>query len=108
MADLGAIGSIIPLYGPLSIVSTAHTPYSISGVISDSLGNPTQRKVIAVSRPTNGDAAVVLAQTLSDAVTGAYTLEGALWPEGEVARIVISEDDAAPLLNDLIDRVIPG
>jgi hypothetical protein len=78
---------------------------TISGIIYDRNGDPCKRKVYAVTRPTNATAPVILAHGLSDAVTGEYEL---LVPtEDEVTRVVVSEDDADPLLNDLVDRVIP-
>jgi hypothetical protein len=78
---------------------------AISGIITDRFGNPCQRKVYAVSRPTDATSPVVLAHGLSDATTGAYEL--IIPSAGEVTRIVVSEDDD-PLLNDLVDRVIPA
>jgi hypothetical protein len=80
-------------------------PFSISGTIYDRNGDPCKRKVYAVSRPTDTAAPVILAHGLSDAVTGAYELM--LSNESEVTRVVVSEDDADPLLNDLVDRIIP-
>jgi hypothetical protein len=78
---------------------------SVSGTITDSLGQPCQRKVYAVSRPTDLTEPQILAHGLSDATTGVYAL---IIPSGEeVTRVVVSEDDD-PLLNDIVDRVIPG
>jgi hypothetical protein len=78
---------------------------AVSGVITDRFGQPCQRKVYAVSRPTDTTAPQIIAHGLSDATTGAYELT--LLTEEEVTRIVVSEDDD-PLLNDIIDRVIPA
>lgn len=78
---------------------------SISGTITDRLGLPCQRKVYAVSRPTDTSAPQILAHGLSDPTTGAYELFA---PAGvEVTRVVVSEDDD-PLLNDIVHRVTPG
>lgn len=78
---------------------------SISGTITNRLGAPCQRKVYAVSRPTDTTAPVVIAHGLSDPITGAYEL---IVPTSqEVTRVVVSED-SDPLLNDLVDRVIPS
>jgi hypothetical protein len=77
----------------------------IYGTITDRFGNPCQRKVYAVSRPTDATAPQILAHGLSDATTGAYEL--VIPSAGEITRIVVSEDDD-PLLNDLVDRVIPA
>lgn len=85
--------------------STAPIAPSLTGIIRDRLGNPCRRKVYAVSRPTNATAPQILAHGLSDAITGAYELT--LPTAEEVTRVVVSEDDD-PLLNDLVDRVIPA
>lgn len=77
----------------------------VSGIITDSNGQPCQRKVYAVTRPTDGTAPEVVAHGLSDPATGEYTL--GLPTTDEVSRVVVSEDDDSPLLNDLIDRIIP-
>lgn len=77
----------------------------IGGTITDRFGQPCQRKVYAVSRPTDATAPEILAHGLSDPTTGAYEL---IIPSSEeVTRVVISEDDD-PLLNDIVHRVIPG
>lgn len=79
---------------------------TLSGVIRDRFGNPCQRKVYAVSRPIDTTAPQILAHGLSDPTTGAYEM---VIPSGEeVTRVVVSEDDDSPLLNDLVDRVIPA
>lgn len=79
---------------------------TISGIIRDRFGNPCQRKVYAMSRPIDSTPPVVLAHDLSDSVTGAYELT--LSTTDEVTRVVVSEDNADPLLNDIVDRVIPA
>jgi len=78
----------------------------ISGIITDADGQPCQRKVYAVTRPTDGTAPEVVAHGLSDPATGEYTLD--IPTTAEVSRVVVSEDDESPLLNDLIDRIIPA
>jgi hypothetical protein len=77
----------------------------LSGTVANRFGQPCQRKVYAISRPTDTTAPQILAHTLSDPTTGAYDL--ILLTEDEVTRIVVSEDDD-PILNDLVDRVIPA
>ena len=85
--------------------------YSISGIIRDRLGNPCQRKVYAVSRPTDTTAPQILAHGLSDPITGAYELA---IPSGEeVTRVVVAEDEGTPgpddpVLPDLVHRIIPA
>jgi hypothetical protein len=77
----------------------------VSGMITDRFGQPCQRKVYLASRPTDTTAPQILFHGLSDPSTGAYDLF-AISGE-EVTRVVVSEDDD-PLLNDLVDRVIPA
>lgn len=85
---------------PTSLIKT------ISGIITDRFGQPCQRKVYAVSRPTDATAPQILVHGLSEPTTGAYEL---IVPSGEeVTRVVVSEDDDDPLLNDIVDRVIPA
>ena len=79
---------------------------SISGTVTDENGNPCQRTVYAMSRPTDGSAPQIVAHGRSDPVTGYYEL--GVSTDEEVTRVVVAEDDDAPLLNDLVDRVIPG
>lgn len=79
--------------------------HSISGIITDRTGELCQRKIYAVSRPTDATLPVILAHGLSDPTTGAYEL---IIPSSEeVTRVVVSED-SDPLLNDIVDRVIPA
>jgi hypothetical protein len=79
--------------------------FGIYGVITDRFGQPCQRKIYAVSRPTDATAPEILAHSLSDAATGEYEL--VLRSNDEVTRVVVSEDDE-PLLNDIVHRVIPA
>lgn len=88
-----------------NLYAMALAPYSVSGTIIDRFGNPCQRKVYAISRPTDATAPIIIAHDLSDPTTGAYEL--VFSTTDEVTRIVVSEDND-PLLNDLIDRVIPA
>ena len=91
--------------------SAAPVFFSISGTVTDENGNPCQRTVYAMSRPTDGSAPQVLAHGQSDPVTGEYELE---LPTGdEITRVVVAEDSGNPgpndpVLPDLVDRVIPG
>ena len=87
--------------------SAPPTLTSISGVITDRLGQPCQRKVYVVSRPTDTTAPQILAHGLSDPTTGNYELTLTTVTDDEVTRVVVSEDDD-PLLNDIVDRVIPA
>jgi len=103
LAHKWGIAGSLPSWHPYE--DSAPVATSIAGVIYDRNGDPCKRKVYAVSRPTDATAPVILAHGLSDAVTGAY--EFMLSTEDEVTRVVVSEDDADPLLNDLVDRIIP-
>ena len=85
--------------------------FAISGAITDENGNPCQRTVYAMTRPTDGSAPQVLAHGRSDPVTGEYEL--ALPTGNEITRVVVAEDSGNPgpndpVLPDLVDRVIPG
>jgi hypothetical protein len=83
----------------------APTIPGISGTVTGRLGQPCQRKVYAISRPTDTAAPQILAHGLSDPTTGDYEL---IVPTGEeVTRVIVSEDDD-PLLNDIVHRVIPA
>ena len=86
--------------------SAAPEFFSLSGTITDRFGQPCQRKVYAVSRPTDTTAPQILAHGLSDATTGVYSL--IVSSADEITRVVVSEDDDDPLLNDIVDRVIPA
>ena len=84
---------------------------SVSGVVMDEGGNPVQRIVYIVSRPTDGSAPQVLAHGQSDPVTGEYEL--AIPTHEEVTLVVVAEDEGTPgpndpVLPDLCQRVIPG
>ena len=76
----------------------------IHGVITDENGSPAKRDVVILTRPPRSQSIV---QTFSsDPETGEY---GGFVPYGEeVSRIVFAEAEGPPLLNDLIDRIIPG
>jgi len=102
LAHKWGFSSVLPSDHPYK--SAAPTVISISGTIYDRNGDPCKRKVYAVTRPTDTTAPVILAHGLSDAVTGEYEL--VLSTEAEVTRVVVSEDDEDPLLNDLVDRII--
>jgi hypothetical protein len=91
--------------GGFMAVDANITLRNVSGAITDRFGQPCQRKVYAMSRPTDTTAPQILAHGLSDPSTGAYEL--IVPSEGDVTRVVVSEDND-PLLNDLVDRVIPA
>ena len=80
--------------------------YYVSGIITDSNGDPCQRKVYAVSRPIDSTEPQIRAHGLSDPATGVYEL--VLSSADEITRVVVSEDDDDPFLNDIVDRVIPA
>lgn len=102
LAHKWGLSAALPTGHPYSLA--APVLFGISGTITDRNGSPCQRKVYAVSRPTDATAPQILANSLSDPTTGAYEL---VIPSGEeVTRVVVSEDDDQ-LLNDIVDRVIP-
>lgn len=74
----------------------------VSGTIRDVNNNPCQRKVYAVSRPTDATAPQILAHGLSDPITGAYDL---LVPSGEETTVIALGDEGENAL--IYDRVIP-
>lgn len=75
-------------------------PAGVSGVVTDVAGLPCERIVRAYLRDTGE----LLAETTSDPVTGAYSIAtGAI---GEV-QVVVLDDAAGDLYNDLIMRVLP-
>jgi hypothetical protein len=83
---------------PLQLYNT----YSVSGTITDDTGEPCARTVRLYDRDTGA----FIAETTSDASTGAYDFSDMV-SDSEVQRIVL-DDSAGTLYNDLIDRVIPG
>lgn len=108
MADLGAIGfdsgrgmdgvfyvPIMRLAAPLPQLTM-----TVSGTVVDESGAAAARTVRAYRR-SDGE---LMAETTSDAGTGNYSLD---CPDDEVQRVVL-DADGSPLLNDLIDRVIPA
>jgi hypothetical protein len=105
LAHKWGIASSLPTGHPYKDSPPALTVFGISGTITDRFGQPCQRKVYAVSRPTDTATPIILAHGLSDPTTGAYEL--VLPTDEEVTRVVVSEDDD-PLLNDIVHRVIPG
>jgi hypothetical protein len=76
--------------------------YSVSGPTTDDPGTPCARTVRLYDRATGA----FIAETTSDASTGAYDFSGMV-SDAEVQRIVLDDSDGT-LYNDLIDRVIPG
>jgi hypothetical protein len=82
----------------------------VRGIIYDENGNPCQRAVYLMTRPTNGDSPQLISHGLSDPITGFYELVANV--AEDVTRIVIAEDSGNPgpndpVLPDLVDRVIP-
>jgi len=80
----------------------APSSFSVGGTVYDENNVPVQRKVRVYHRSTGA----LLGETNSSAVNGGYSLS--LTSGGEVQRIVIDDASADPLLNDIIDRVLPG
>lgn len=78
---------------------------TIKGIIRDKNGEPCQRLVYAVTRLLDNNQLEILDQNLSDPITGEYELTYKDYGYGEVSRVVVSENDEAPLLNDIIDRI---
>jgi hypothetical protein len=104
MADLGSIAvSMGDLYQK-RVFNIAPTPVTagvtVSGAVYDDTGAAAARTV-RVYRRSDG---TLIAETTSDAVTGAYSVT---CPAGEVQRIVL-DDAAGTTYNDIIDRVIPA
>lgn len=73
---------------------------SVEGVIYNSAGVPAQRTVRCYDRSTGA----LVGETLSDATTGEYVI---YCPTVDEVQRIVLDDAVAPLLNDLIDRVIP-
>lgn len=86
-----------------SIISpTAQLPpltKTISGTIKDRMKVPAQRKAYAFRRSTGQ----LIGEVLSDPTTGQYQFDV---PNEEIIVIVLDDNDS-PLLNDLINRVLP-
>lgn len=89
--------------GTTRAATILHPPYhgQVQGIIYDDTGAPCSRVVRAIRRDTGA----LVASTVSNATTGAYTLNCPTLDE--VCRIV-HDDSAGVFFNDLIDRVIPG
>lgn len=76
-------------------------PYAISGLVRDDAGALAARKVRAYRR----DVGMLVGEAVSDAVTGAYEV---YTPYSGEHDIVVLDDDASTVLNDLIGRVTPA
>ena len=72
---------------------------TISGVVRDNDNQLVSRRVLAYDRVTGG----LLSETFSDPVSVEYSLSV---PDREI-NIVVQDDSGAPVLNDLIARVLP-
>lgn len=79
--------------------ATAPFMGQVSGVVTDTSGAPSARLVRAYNRSTGR----LVAETTSDETTGAYSIDV---PDGEV-QVVVLDDDAGDLHNDIIMRVLP-
>lgn len=127
MADLGTLAGVatkskvktLHVDGPLAWDATLNPPIvcavgsypltpptdratwkTISGTVRDSTGTPVARALRAVRRSTGE----VLAETTSDASTGAYSM---LVPDSAEAQVILLDNDAGVLENDLILRTFP-
>ena len=105
MPDLGAIGRSSPFEdGRINVLMVragfASRTSTVSGIVYDQAGAPCAR-VVRAHRRSDG---FLLVSTVSNAITGAYSLA---CTTDEVYRVVL-DDAAGTLLNDLVDRVIPG
>jgi hypothetical protein len=76
------------------------TLHHVSGAITNAVGAPAARTVRAYDRNTG----TLLAETVSDALTGVYELD--FLTTDEIQRVVLANETA--LYNDLIDRVSPA
>lgn len=72
---------------------------TISGTIKDRMKVPAQRKAYAFRRSTGQ----LIGEVLSDPTTGQYQFDV---PNEEIIVVVLDDNDS-PLLNDLINRVLP-
>ena len=96
-----------PSLGKLAFEAATTTliPFNrVSGVVRDENGALCDRMTYIVTR--DEDPPRIIYSQMSDAVTGEY--EFPMLYDKEVSRVVVSQADNAPLLNDIIDRVIPG
>ena len=72
---------------------------TIFGTIKDRMKVPVQRKAYAFRRSTGQ----LIGEVLSDPTTGQYQFDV---PNEEIIVVVLDDNDS-PLLNDLINRVLP-
>lgn len=89
-------------FTPIIISPTTQLPpitKTISGTIKDRTKTPVQRKVYAFRRSTGQ----FIGEVLSDPTTGQYQLSV---PNEEIIVIALDDNDS-PVLNDLINRVLP-
>ena len=89
-------------FAPIIISPTAQLPpltKTISGTIKDRMKVPVQRKAYAFRRSTGQ----LIGEVLSDPTTGQYQFDV---PNEEIIVVVLDDNDS-PLLNDLINRVLP-
>ena len=97
MANLGTVGISADCANLVYHIGFGKT---VSGTVYDDVAAPTARTVRIYRRDTGA----LIAETISDGVTGAYTFNA---PNVEVCRVVL-DDAAGTLYNDVIDRVLPG
>jgi hypothetical protein len=105
MADLGAIGRLLPKNKPMYVMRSSQAAgpltVNISGTVLDQSANPARRLVRAYIR--NGGRYV--GETYSDPTTGAYTIVGV---DNVEHNLIAFDDDGSPTENDLILRTTPG
>lgn len=101
--SFGRIEEIQELYVGTDGDSAPSAPITktVSGVITDVNSDPASAIVRAYSR----DYGILFGETVSDPITGEYTLT--VPTTDEIQRVVLAPD-GDDLLNDIIDRVIPG
>lgn len=86
---------------PIRLPSDRTAWKTVSGTVYDSTGTPVARTVRAVRRSTGE----LLAETVSDASTGAYSLRV---PDTSEVQVLCLDDSAGVLENDLVLRTIPA
>lgn len=86
---------------PTRLPSDRTTWKTVSGTVYDSTSTPVARTVRAIRRSTGE----LLAETVSDASTGAYSLRV---PDTSEVQVLCLDDSAGALENDLVLRTFPA
>lgn len=109
MNDLGTIQvsvnvveTAVPVMG-IKVAETINTlpplVKTVSGTVKSHINAPAQRKIYAFRRSTGQ----LIGEVLSSPTTGQYTLNV---PNEEIILVALDNSET-PLLNDLINRVLP-